>query len=104
MNQHRHGDVWLEKIEALPDGARRVTREAGKTVLAHGEVTGHAHTIEEEWAELWEVEGRRILEVGDRPATLTHQEHAPQTIEPGLYEIRRQQEWSDADEPRQVAD
>jgi hypothetical protein len=45
--QYRQGDVLLERIGSLPKKLQPVDREHGKVVLAHGEVTGHAHTLAE---------------------------------------------------------
>jgi hypothetical protein len=41
----RQGDVYLQPIAALPAGEAKEIREPGRVVLAHGEVTGHAHAI-----------------------------------------------------------
>jgi hypothetical protein len=43
--QLRQGDVYLRRIDKLPDGAKEVPLEGGRIVLAYGEVTGHAHAI-----------------------------------------------------------
>lgn len=46
--QIRQGDVFLLPVKALPAGCRPIQPEAGRRfVLAHGEVTGHAHAIYE---------------------------------------------------------
>ena len=43
---YRQGDVLLRAIDAIPDSATfTVERDAGRIVLAYGEVTGHAHAI-----------------------------------------------------------
>jgi len=42
----RQGDVLLVQIDEIPDHARALPRdEHGRVVLAHGEVTGHAHAL-----------------------------------------------------------
>ena len=49
---YRQGDVLIVPIKAF----RRnwpVGREAGRVVLAHGEVTGHAHAIKDQNAALF---------------------------------------------------
>lgn len=43
--QYRHGDVFLNRIDAIPDGAKPVPSDNGRTILAYGEVTGHAHAF-----------------------------------------------------------
>jgi hypothetical protein len=43
--QYRHGDVFLRAVAAIPDDAKPVEPDRGRTVLAYGEVTGHAHAF-----------------------------------------------------------
>lgn len=44
-DMYRQGDVLIIPIAELPPGLKPVAKEQGRVVLAHGEVTGHAHTI-----------------------------------------------------------
>ena len=73
-------------------------REAGRIILAHGEVTGHSHeiltatteavpTFEE--AQFFEVDGQRELVILT-PCVLRHQEHAPIALDPTRPEMLRQ--------------
>ena len=108
--QFRQGDVFLELIEdaASVEGemGEAVPRDAGRVVLAYGEATGHAHAIRSEHAMLYRSKAAnadRFLRVV-RPVSLLHEEHSKIALAPGLYRVRRQIEWSDADEPRVVAD
>lgn len=106
--QFRQGDVFLERIEdeATVELGERVKRDKGRVVLAHGEVTGHAHAIEAGGAILFlgkAANEDRFLRVL-RPVNLTHEEHSPIALSPGLYRVRRQREWTDEQEPIQVAD
>lgn len=68
-HQFRQGDVMIQTIMSLPTGLRRAPLENGRVVLAHGEVTGHAHVFDpsdatkllgDDGAEFFEVGGRRI--------------------------------------------
>lgn len=105
-------------------------RENSRIVLAHGEVTGHAHEVMTEAgdglaipaADFFEEpgSGRRILLV-TRPCVLRHQEHGPISLDPrrpvqarqgdvllnpiadGTWEVIRQREYS-PEEIRNVAD
>lgn len=43
--QLRQGDVQIQQVAKLPAGCKEVPSEGGRIVLAHGEVTGHAHAI-----------------------------------------------------------
>lgn len=101
MIHYRQGDVLLLKVSRAPAGAQK---RDGRIVLAYGEVTGHAHAIDDEFAELMEFEGRRYLRVPARKvATLTHEEHGAIQIPGGIYEIRQQREYS-PEEIRNVKD
>ena len=112
--QIAQGDVFIQRIGALPDGLRTVPRDAGRIVLAYGEVTGHAHAITASDAELLiapersredEILNVRFLRVmAASGVEVQHEEHAAIHLAPGLYEIRQQREWTDAEEPLRVAD
>ena len=76
--------------ETIPTDAVPVN---GPTILAHGELTGHAHEIKSKHARLFERAGERFLRV-TRWVVLRHQEHAPITLAPGTYRVIRQREYS----------
>lgn len=105
----RQGDVLIELVAALPAGAKDVT-EDDRIVLAYGEVTGHAHAIYEPQTEakpagkarLWDAGAERFLQVIEKTA-LKHEEHAPVALEPGIYRVIQQREYS-PEEIRRVAD
>jgi hypothetical protein len=105
--QYRQGDVLLVPIEDVPRGMRSVPLEHGRLVLAHGEVTGHAHAISAGRAELiGRTEDREklvtaeqavelyLLVHGDEPVQLVHEEHATIDVDPGRYRIVRQREYA----------
>jgi hypothetical protein len=93
INQIQQGDVALKRIEAMPAGKRiKIKRGSRGLILAEGEHTGHAHVVEETDAELVQIGERMILRLESR-ATLVHEEHKPITLEPGLYEVGRVQEF-----------
>lgn len=92
----RQGDVI---IIAAPVGAvsdKAVPREDGRVVLAHGELTGHAHAIKSKRASLWTMKDTAdlILRVGKGGAVVRHEEHAPISLPPGDYVVRRQREYT----------
>lgn len=106
----------LELVAALPKGAKDVSPE-GRIVLAYGEVTGHAHAVYEEAdrsakpedrpagkmpARLWDAGAERFLQVLEKTA-LRHEEHAPVPLDPGIYRVTTQREYSPG-EIRRVAD
>ena len=93
----RQGDVYLVRIpdDVKLDNISQVEKDQGRTILAYGEVTGHAHAIVSDQAALWAEAGNianRILEVS-KTVFLKHEEHDPIEILPGRYEIVRQREY-----------
>jgi hypothetical protein len=107
----RQGDVILwpipydaarEQLEVVPD-------EGGRLVLAHGEVTGHHHSFAmSERVALFRDTGSSgtvFLSVrGADPVPLQHQEHHALLVEPGQYEVIRQQTVSSTGVARMVQD
>jgi hypothetical protein len=94
----RQGDVLLVPIleSHLPEAVAPVARDArGKLVLALGEATGHAHAVSATDAALVadaaELDRRFLRIVTD--AVLTHEEHGPIPLPPGLYQVVRQREY-----------
>jgi hypothetical protein len=86
----RHGDVIISTAYAIPSEARR----SKNVVLASGEVTGHSHRIEApEKAEVWECRGERFLKI-IATTRVIHEEHKPITLEPGIYRIWQQREYT----------
>ncbi len=94
------GDLLLVKIDALPACAQPVTPVNGAYILAHSE-TGHNHVVmERPTVRLFSAmdEFRAYLQVEDEPSVLEHQRsfdtHESVKIEPGIYEVRRQREYT----------
>lgn len=116
MLQLRQGDVQLQQVAALPSGCKELPPDGNRIVLAHGEVTGHAHAIYDHAAQaseiadaaiararLWSApDGTRYLEVS-QPVTLRHEEHTEHRLPPGIYHLPTQVEYTPA-ELRRVAD
>jgi hypothetical protein len=122
--QLRQGDMQIQQVTALPAGCTEIPPEGNRIVLAHGEVTGHAHAIydhqvkpvqreaqpgrADEIAEaaiaraqskarlLVAPNGERYLEVKDT-VHLRHEEHTQHTIPPGFYHLPRQMEYTPAE-------
>lgn len=108
MKLIRQGDVILVPVNALPVDTTIVPRENGRIILAHGEVTGHHHSIVDEHAVLVTSEQADELRMwlsvtADEPVQLEHQEHATLDVPPGAYEVRRQREYA-PEEIRRVMD
>jgi hypothetical protein len=103
---YRQGDVLIERVPSLPASRKSIKRENHRVILAHGEVTGHAHAIDSPDAYLYETAeeaGVTYLEVKEAMAALVHQEHATIELAPGCYRVTRQKEYSPA-EIKRVAD
>lgn len=86
----QQGDVVMVKVSKMPSGAKVTAR--GRCVLAEGEHTGHAHIVEDDEAELIMAGERMLLRLG-KEATVTHQEHNPITLSPGIWDIGRVREY-----------
>ena len=122
---NQQGDIPLVPVTTEFDGKNVATK--GCAVLALGEVTGHAHVINNPRAKLVrdadvisalrkELVEKGILEPdadvidagliveGDEPVMLEHDEHAPHQIAPGRYAVLRQREYQPKALPRRVAD
>lgn len=80
----RHGDVHIVAIDSIPKDAK-ATKE---TVLEYGELTGHAHRLDEGEATIYMKAEKKYLRVV-QPTNLRHEEHHTKVIPPGDYEIRR---------------
>ena len=103
QTQFRQGDVLITRVNTIPDGAKALKRE-GDVILAHGEVTGHAHRIKERRAEMFDGGGGGMFLNLPVTSDLTHEEHSTITIPAGGYRITRQREYDDVQEWVQVAD
>jgi hypothetical protein len=96
----RHGDVLIATVDEIPDSAKPQPH----TILARGEVTGHAHRIAEPGAaQLWEHGGLLYLKVIADSATLVHEEHRAISLPRGSYRVWMQREYTPA-EIRRVVD
>lgn len=85
----------LIRIPKAPKTAKKQTVQ-GRIVLAYGEVTGHAHAIEDTAnADMLVDERTNTTFVhAETDVVLSHEEHDPVTLPAGDYEVRRQQEFS----------
>ena len=104
----RQGDVCLIRIEKLPAGCTEVLPDGDRVVRASGERTGHSHavygvTAEQPKVRLWSAGAERFLQVLTR-CDLQHEEHSTAVLEPGIYQLPGQYEFSEEHAPRQVAD
>jgi hypothetical protein len=98
----RQGDVLLQRIDKLPAAASLV-EATDRVILAYGEVTGHAHAISADYAQMYVWKGDRLLEI--KPgAQLVHEEHATINLPAGTYRVIQQREFIPDAAPRIVVD
>lgn len=99
MNKfRRHGDIILTQIP--PNEAAKLELPSSKeTVLAYGEVTGHAHRVNSgaSVAILPKPSGNvSILRVDKTFANLTHEEHKTLSLPQGDYAFTQKRQYSDS--------
>lgn len=99
----RQGDVLLVLVASVPKSAKR-QKTQGQIILAHGEVTGHAHTVDAGRATLSvDAEGGVTYLTVTELTEVMHQEHAAIALPPGTYKVVRQREYT-PEAIRNVAD
>ncbi len=96
----RQGDVLLQEIKKI-NTKKQIGKD--KFTLAYGEKTGHHHDIIGN-LKVFETPQKQILLEVERPSMLTHQEHQHIKIEPGLYKVVIQREYTLLDEVQHVID
>ena len=99
---YRQGDVLIEHVATIPKGVKKQEPIAGRIILAHGEVTGHHHSIDADKADWWKSGDDQFVTVKEQ-SEVVHQEHATVTLPPGKYRVLRQVEYS-PEAIRNVAD
>lgn len=96
----RQGDVLIQRVAALPSGLTVRPRDAGRVVLAYGEVTGHAHAFAPDAPVCLydapatdDVLDLAYLQV-DALSQLLHEEHGTIALPAGTYRVTRQREYT----------
>ena len=113
---YRQGDVLIESISEIPTTAIK-QNPARKIILAHGEVTGHHHSLQvafdsADWWKQGEIAptlekprafaGEIFMDLPEG-CVVTHQEHSEIRLPRGKYRVSRQREYS-PEAVRNVAD
>lgn len=116
--QFRQGDVLIERVENVPSEKLKAQTENGRVILAHGEVTGHAHEIEEPKAASIAPLSNPFVLASDlqdaaamtrhflrlkKGSAVKHQEHSRIPLKRGGHRVTRQREYS-PEAIRNVAD
>ena len=120
--KHQHGDVILEKVQSIPEAAKKVKVSDG-FVIEKGEGI-HTHVLRQRKPCCAVKEGLsprklnsmmnkvEVYEIGDemyikvkKSVDLDHEEHGIQTLEPGIYKKSIEREYDyEANEERRVLD
>lgn len=95
------GDLYISRIESLPGGLTPAKIKGGTHyIVAHSE-TGHHHVVDAEGCTYYETDDpltAYLAVIDATEVTLKHlrawDTHAPITIGPGIYRIRRQREYT----------
>lgn len=96
-NACAQGDVYITRVENLPEGLIRVAPEGGNIIVAHSE-TMHNHVMDAETVEMYRLpeEIYECFLVVKAPTSLRHlrdfDTHEPILHQPGIYRVRRQRE------------
>jgi hypothetical protein len=89
----RQGDIFFTKLPGVPEEAK--SRPLPHVTLAHGELTGHSHRIEDpSTATLFAGPDCFYLEVFGDGARVVHDEHGPIWLDCGCYRVWRQREYT----------
>lgn len=101
QNTAAQGDVYFRRISDLPDGAIEEKSNSKEIVVCHSE-TGHSHVMErgpsdQPAVQMYNGDNPLMSWIKvNRPTSLDHKRvhHTHESImfQPGIYEIRRQQE------------
>lgn len=98
VNTCAQGDIYIRRIDKLPDGVVPVEPENGRVIVTHSE-TGHHHVMTVERTRAYRLPDS-IMDIflvteGD---TLEHlrafDTHAPIEFDAGVYHVRRQREYT----------
>lgn len=87
MKYLQQGDCLLKPIQTCDFKTRKQDN-----VLLAGEATGHYHRVTEGDFDLYQ-EANRIVLNAITSCTVTHEEHKPITIPPGIYEVDQVREF-----------
>jgi len=109
-NQAAQGDILIRRIDGVPAGAIKQEASEGVYVVAHSE-TGHHHVVDAEGVEYYQDAQNELVAYLVVQSAISkairhmrsYHTHAPITVSPGTYEIRRQREYTPAGW-RRVAD
>lgn len=90
-NIARQGDILFIRVDNMPADLKK----ANDNIIAHGEVTGHSHQVAatDGVAVLENEKGDKFVSA-EKDWEIVHDEHGPITLEKGIWEARRQREYT----------
>ena len=107
------GDLLLRRIDKLPAGVKPMASEKGQFIVAHSETQHHHVIAERPGVKVYVTDDPmvsylEVVEATDKMEALLehlrgHDTHETIAIPPGVYELRRQREYT-PEGWRQVAD
>lgn len=106
LDQLRQGDVSIEKIDKIPDGAKK-RKDKSNNILVYGELTDHAHMVEGNGVAIMERVGNETDDVVayiniPEKADIVHRntrtgiqtdDHGTINLDAGNYQVIRQREY-----------
>jgi hypothetical protein len=93
------GDIYITRVDALPAGVVPVEPENGVVIVTHSE-TGHHHVMDADSVTMHRLPDSIMdcLLVVKEPTPLrhlrAHDTHEPIMFQPGVYNVRRQREYT----------
>ena len=93
------GDVYIRRIDKLPENAVKTMPENGVYIVTHSE-TGHHHVMDAEAITMYSLPDdiMNCLLVVEQPTALRHlrefDTHEPIMFTEGVYHVRRQREYT----------
>lgn len=87
------GDVFFVKVDVIPETKKIVKPSKEGYIIAKGEITGHAHKIEDVVNVIvYQVDDVYYIECLE-PVYVMHDEHKPITLDPGIWKVGIQREY-----------
>lgn len=92
MDYKHQGDITFIPITGKLTGKKE--EHSGSYIVGYGEATGHHHKVtvaNPDDLEIVAIEGGYVMRLKSE-GTVTHQEHQPITLAPGLYRVGHERE------------
>lgn len=102
IKAYRQGDCVLIPVQIDEKFDSEIKPDNGRTILAYGEVTGHAHALPIT-AKQYKKGNQEYVKI-TKPCQLRHEEHAPVDLPVGLYEKIIAREYDTVGGERRVTD